>query len=181
MKKLLAAIAVSAAFAAPAYAVDLKDAEYQITIPSTGSMCASPAFDLPDPSYNCYYVGLGEFTDKLDFSISDPTHVGTFEVVAAPSYRFTVQSGRAHPTYTFSTTLTNVYVVDLGTGNIVAQATNAPFWAHPQCRVGFTNYCSPHQTDDWFASTALPVGNYSLVINGVVSGNRPGGYKFTVQ
>jgi hypothetical protein len=177
MNKLLALLAL---VAMPVFASTV-DAEYQITIPSSATNCVTPFANLPDPSYNCYYTSIGDFTDKLEFTV-DGTTVNTFEVVGK-SYHFVGQSGRAHPSYTWSTTLTNVYIVDndpnsLTFGNIVAQLTDAPFWSNPDC-LTVRNYCSPHQTDDWFASVQLSAGSYALVINGTVGGNRPGSYTYT--
>lgn len=174
MKKLFAILALLlpiAAFAAPV------DAEYAIAVPAQASNCVTPFANLPDPSYNCYYTSIGEFTDRLDFTV-DGTTTNTFEVTGK-SYRYTVSSGRAHPIYTWSTTLTNVVIVD-GSGNIVAQLADAPFWASPSC-MEVRNYCSPHTTDDWFVSVQLPAGSYSLVIMGTVGGNRPGAYSYTVN
>lgn len=177
MKRLLAILALLlpiTVFAAPV------DAEYAITIPAQATNCVTPFAGLPDPSYNCYYTANGEFTDRLDFAV-DGTTTNTVEVVGK-SYHFVGLSGRAHPSYTWSTTLTNVYIVDVASGNIVAQLADAPFWAYTDCAIAYRhNFCSPHQTDDWFVSVQLPAGSYSLVINGVVDGNRPGEYPYTVN
>lgn len=181
MHKLIAALTLgliaSAVSAAPT------NWEYQVTIPATGTNCVAPAFaaSLPDPSYFCAYTETGEFTDKLDFAVSNPATPITFESIGL-SRHFIGLSGRAHPNYTWSTTLTNVVVVD-ASGNVVVQLVNTPIQVLRPCRTtppNDTGPCSPHLTDDWKAVANLPVGSYSLVIMGTVTGNRPGNYQYSL-
>lgn len=177
-------LAIAAAFAAPAYAAPT-NWEYQVTIPAQATNCVAPSFAASliaqggDPSFFCFYTETGEFTDKLDFSVSNPTAPITLESIGL-SRHIVGQSGRAHPSYTWSTTLTNVVVVDAA-GNIVVQLVDTPFQALRACRAtNDAGPCSPHLTDDWKAITTLPVGNYSVVVMGTVGGNRVGSYQYSL-
>lgn len=191
MKKyMFAFVAFLSTFAA--YAATPIDGAYWVTIPSTATNCVTPDFSVNyqpwDPTLNCYYVVGGDFTDTLNFTIADPgvdasgnalpVPTNGYEVVGN-SYHFVGLSGRAHPSYTWDTTITNVVIVDAA-GNIVAQAVNAPFWSRPQCSPTYRNFCSPHQTDDWFVGVQLAPGAYRLVIMATSSGNRPGNYTYTL-
>ena len=106
MKKLIAMLLLAgASFSAAAFT-------YNVIPPVANSQCPAGAWtSLPqyqpwNPSLNCSYTVLGQFTDNYVFGVQNES-VYTFEVKGSSLHTY-VASGRAHPTYTTSDAITNV-------------------------------------------------------------------------
>jgi len=161
MKMLIAMMLVAVSASA-----NIVDSTYTVVPPVTGSQCPAIQPDLP-PGYNCYYVALGGFTDTYQFNV--PIDAFYSFAVNGNHWRRYVSSGRAHVTYAEDMTITNAVVVDAA-GNMVLQ-------------LEFTGYVvvGSSTQDDWAGLVQLPPGDYSFLITGFVTGNRPGVYGYDIH
>jgi len=173
MKTLLSLLAycVTAsllAFVAPADATD-----FHVTLPASGATCPDTldGFYASQGANPCYYRPVGNFADAYLFSVTDATIPITFDT-SGRSWHVVGLSGRAHPSYTIDTVITDAHVVELASGQIVAQLANSPFWAYGQCSTPARYPCSYHMSDHWMGTSTLPVGDYSFVVLGNEGGNR---------
>jgi hypothetical protein len=153
MKRLIPLMLV----AFPSFA-NIVDSTYVVVPPVADTQCPAIQLGLANP---CYYVAIGEYTDTYQFTVVDDTLPYSFEVTGTHWHRC-VASGRAHPCYTESDTIIHATVVDLGTGDSVLELVNTA-------------------VDDWMGTVQLPVGDYALVIMGMVGGNRPGVYGYSIM
>ena len=140
----------------PAFA-NIVDSAHVVTPPVTDTQC--PAIQ-PGIEFPCYYVAIGEYTDTYQFTVTD-TLIYSLEVAGNHWHRCTV-SGRARACYTESNTILNAVVIDLASGEAVLQLINT-------------------SEDDWTGTVQLPAGDYTLLISGVVGGNRPGVYSYSIM
>src|SRR6266850_831999 len=108
-----------------------------------------------DMAYPCYYVVTGDFTDTYQFTAEGAY---SFEVTGNHWRKCTVSGHRI--CYVEDMTITWAAVVDAA---------------------GFAVELVDTDVDKWTLTVNLPPGNYTLVINGSVAGNRPGVYGYRIE
>jgi hypothetical protein len=158
------ALLIGLLLAPPAFAT-IADSTYTVTPPVSHGACPSLQTTLViDP---CAYTVPGDFTDTYLFSV--PVDAVYSFTANGNHWHRCVLSGRVHPCYTESLTITSAVVVDPATGSVVLELTSTG-----------SVTASGSVQDFWGGTVELPPGEYALLISASVTGNRPGTYGYSI-